>query len=63
MSPEAYSRSLMSTAEGLKNDTLRNRNVSDCTVVVGATLLHGKSDFEKYHTRLLSGRFHDMTLE
>src|ERR1700728_376907 len=32
-------------------------------VTVGATWLHGKSDFEKYHTRLLSGRFHDMTLE
>jgi len=32
-------------------------------VMVGATWLHGKSDFEKYHTRLLSGRFHDMTLE
>jgi uncharacterized protein (TIGR02246 family) len=32
-------------------------------VVVGATLLHGKSDFEKYHTRLLDGRFHGMTLE
>jgi uncharacterized protein (TIGR02246 family) len=32
-------------------------------VTVGAMWLHGKSDFEKYHTRLLSGRFHDMTLE
>ena len=32
-------------------------------VVVGATWIHGKSDFEKYHTRLLSGRFHDMKLE
>jgi uncharacterized protein (TIGR02246 family) len=32
-------------------------------VVVGATWLHGKSDFEKYHTRLLNGRFHDMTLK
>jgi uncharacterized protein (TIGR02246 family) len=32
-------------------------------VTVGATWLHGRSDFEKYHTRLLSGRFHDMTLE
>jgi len=32
-------------------------------VTVGATWLHGKSDFEKYHTRLLSGRFHDMRLE
>jgi uncharacterized protein (TIGR02246 family) len=27
-------------------------------VTVGATWLHGKSDFEKYHTRLLDGRFH-----
>jgi uncharacterized protein (TIGR02246 family) len=32
-------------------------------VVVGATLIHGRPDFEKYHTRLLSGRFHDMKLE
>jgi uncharacterized protein (TIGR02246 family) len=32
-------------------------------VTVGATWLHGKSDFEKYHTRLLSGRFHGMRLE
>jgi uncharacterized protein (TIGR02246 family) len=32
-------------------------------VVVGATLIHGKPDFENYHTRLLSGRFHDMTLK
>ena len=32
-------------------------------VTVGATWLHGKSDFEKYHTRLLDGRFHGMTLE
>jgi uncharacterized protein (TIGR02246 family) len=32
-------------------------------VTVGATWLHGKSDFEKYHTRLLNGRFHSMTLE
>jgi uncharacterized protein (TIGR02246 family) len=32
-------------------------------VTVGATWLHGKSDFEKYHTRLLNGRFHGMTLE
>jgi|HubBroStandDraft_5_1064220.scaffolds.fasta_scaffold354904_2 uncharacterized protein (TIGR02246 family) len=31
-------------------------------VVVGATWLHGKPDFEKYHTRLLTGRFHAMTL-
>jgi len=27
-------------------------------VTVGAMWLHGKSDFEKYHTRLLEGRFH-----
>ncbi len=26
-------------------------------VTVGATWLHGSSDFEKYHSRLLSGRF------
>ncbi len=26
-------------------------------VTVGATWLHGSGDFEKYHTRLLSGRF------
>jgi uncharacterized protein (TIGR02246 family) len=26
-------------------------------VTVGATWLHGRADFEKYHTRLLSGRF------
>lgn len=32
-------------------------------VTSGATWLHGKSDFEKYHTRLLSGRFHGMTFE
>jgi uncharacterized protein (TIGR02246 family) len=32
-------------------------------VTVGATLLHGRSDFEKYHTRLLSGRFHGATIE
>jgi uncharacterized protein (TIGR02246 family) len=32
-------------------------------VTVGATWLHGKSDFEKYHTRLLDGRFHGITLE
>ena len=32
-------------------------------VTVGATWIHGKSDFEKYHTRLLNGRFHDMKLE
>jgi uncharacterized protein (TIGR02246 family) len=32
-------------------------------VTVGATWLHGKPDFETYHTRLLSGRFHDATIE
>jgi len=32
-------------------------------VTVGALWLHGKSDFEKYHTRLLSGRFHDIKFE
>jgi len=32
-------------------------------VTVGAMLLHGKSDFEKYHTRLLNGRFHDIKFE
>jgi uncharacterized protein (TIGR02246 family) len=26
-------------------------------VTVGATWLHGRADFEKYHSRLLSGRF------
>jgi len=26
-------------------------------VTVGATWIHGRADFEKYHTRLLSGRF------
>jgi uncharacterized protein (TIGR02246 family) len=31
-------------------------------VVVGATWIKGKPDFEKYHTRLLNGRFHDMKL-
>jgi len=31
-------------------------------VTVGATWLHGKADFEKYHTRLLSGRFKDSTI-
>ena len=25
-------------------------------VTVGATLIHGRPDFEKWHTRLLSGR-------
>jgi len=32
-------------------------------VVVGATWLHGKSDFERYHTRLLNGRFHGIKFE
>lgn len=32
-------------------------------VTVGATWLHGKPDFEKYHTRLLSGRFHGIETE
>lgn len=32
-------------------------------VTVGATWLHGRSDFEKYHTRLLNGRFHDMKVD
>jgi uncharacterized protein (TIGR02246 family) len=31
-------------------------------VSVGATWLHGRADFEKYHTRLLSVRFKDSTL-
>ncbi len=31
-------------------------------VTVGATLIHGKPDFEKYHTRLLSGRFKESTI-
>jgi uncharacterized protein (TIGR02246 family) len=26
-------------------------------VTVGATWFHGRADFEKYHTRLLNGRF------
>ncbi len=30
-------------------------------VTVGATWLHGRSNFETYHTRLLSGRFKDST--
>ena len=29
-------------------------------VTVGALWLHGRTDFEKYHTRLLSGRFKDV---
>jgi uncharacterized protein (TIGR02246 family) len=31
-------------------------------VTVGATWIHGRSDFEKYHTRLLSGRFSASTI-
>jgi uncharacterized protein (TIGR02246 family) len=31
-------------------------------VNVGAQWLHGRSDFEKYHSRLLSGRFHETKL-
>ncbi|HTC52609.1 MAG TPA: SgcJ/EcaC family oxidoreductase [Steroidobacteraceae bacterium] len=31
-------------------------------VAVGALWLHGRADFEKYHVRLLSGRFHESTL-
>lgn len=31
-------------------------------VTVGATLIHGRRDFETYHTRLLSGRFKDSTI-
>jgi len=31
-------------------------------VTVGATWLHGRPDFETYHTRLLSGRFKESTL-
>jgi uncharacterized protein (TIGR02246 family) len=30
-------------------------------VTVGLTWLHGRADFEKYHTRLLVGRFKDIT--
>lgn len=32
-------------------------------VTVGAMLIHGKSDFEKYHTRLLDGRFHGIIVD
>jgi uncharacterized protein (TIGR02246 family) len=32
-------------------------------VTVGAWWLHSKSDFETYHTRLLSGRFHGMKMD
>ena len=31
-------------------------------VTVGATWLHGRPDFEKYHARLLSGRFRESTI-
>jgi len=31
-------------------------------VTVGATWIHGRPDFEKYHTRLLSGRFKQSTI-
>jgi len=31
-------------------------------VTVGATWLHSRADFEKYHTRLLSGRFSASTI-
>jgi uncharacterized protein (TIGR02246 family) len=31
-------------------------------VTVGAWWIHGRPDFEKYHTRLLSGRFSDATI-
>jgi uncharacterized protein (TIGR02246 family) len=30
-------------------------------VTVGLTWLHGRADFEKYHTRLLDGRFKEIT--
>jgi len=30
-------------------------------VTVGLTWLHGRADFEKYHTRLMVGRFKDIT--
>jgi uncharacterized protein (TIGR02246 family) len=32
-------------------------------VVVGATWIHGRPDFEKYHTRLLNGRFHGIKFD
>jgi uncharacterized protein (TIGR02246 family) len=32
-------------------------------VTVGATWIHGKSDFEKYHSRLLNGRFHGIHMD
>jgi uncharacterized protein (TIGR02246 family) len=31
-------------------------------VTVATTYLHGRADFEKFHTRLLSGRFKDSTI-
>jgi uncharacterized protein (TIGR02246 family) len=31
-------------------------------VTVATTYLHGRDDFEKFHTRLLSGRFKDATI-
>ena len=31
-------------------------------VTVGAMWLHGRADFEKYHARLLSGRFNQSTM-
>lgn len=31
-------------------------------VTVGATWIHGKPDFEKYHTRLMNGRFKESTI-
>jgi uncharacterized protein (TIGR02246 family) len=31
-------------------------------VTVGALWLHGRTDFEKYHARLLSGRFKEATI-
>jgi uncharacterized protein (TIGR02246 family) len=31
-------------------------------VTVATTYLHGRADFEKFHTRLLSGRFKDATI-
>ena len=31
-------------------------------VTVGATWFHGRADFEKYHTRLLNGRFKESTI-
>src|SRR5690349_9405616 len=31
-------------------------------VTVATTYLHGRADFEKFHSRLLSGRFKDSTI-